>query len=41
MIVIIGNKLDLVNERLVKYETANEKFKGLGLKYYELSAKSG
>lgn len=40
-IVVIGNKLDLGEERKVEKDTAVEKFRDMGIKYYEMSAKTG
>ncbi len=41
IIVGIGNKLDLKDERKVDHDVAEQKFKELGIKFYELSAKTG
>ncbi|MHA1649318.1 MAG: Rab family GTPase [Candidatus Helarchaeota archaeon] len=39
--IIIGNKIDLVNERKVSYEEGANLAKELGFEFYETSAKSG
>lgn len=39
--MIIGNKLDLKPDRKVDHDTANRKFADMGIKYSEVSAKSG
>ena len=41
VIMMIGNKCDLVEEREVSREEAEQLAKQLGLKYFETSAKSG
>lgn len=41
MIVVVGNKIDSKEDRKINYDTAHEKFKGLDVKYYEVSAKTG
>jgi Ras-related protein Rab-6A len=41
MMVVVGNKLDLIEERKVSYEVAKEKVQELGAKYFEGSAKTG
>lgn len=39
--MVIGNKLDLKPDRKVDHDTANQKFADMGIKYSEVSAKSG
>lgn len=41
LILIIGNKKDLEDDRAVQFGTATEEFKKLGLTFMEVSAKSG
>ena len=40
-IFVIGNKTDLIDERQVSREEAEKLAKGLGIPYYETSAKDG
>lgn len=41
LIFVIGNKLDLNEERVIDYDAAHEKFKEFGVEYVEVSAKTG
>ena len=41
LIMIVGNKIDLENEREVDASTIEAKVKDIGCKYMEVSAKTG
>jgi Ras-related protein Rab-6A len=41
VIVAVGNKLDLKEERKVNHDSAKAKFADLGILYFEVSAKTG
>ena len=40
VLTLVGNKVDLAEQRVIKKEEAESYAKGLGLQYHEVSAKS-
>jgi putative ribosome biogenesis GTPase RsgA len=41
LLIVVGNKLDLKEEKKVSDEAIREKFTELGIKHFEVSAKTG